>query len=162
MTRLELSVDFECKEIELGKDNKTDGFCALNPNGTVPVIKPGETAVYESLVVNEYWCEVFSGNGLTLMPSQPAARARARIFMTRCDSKFVKLSYSYLSHKRTEDAAKDDQLRAQLEQELNVLDTEGMSTNVKRLKSSSLLPSALGLVLTTNIDTDLLIGINFL
>ncbi len=122
MTLLELSVDFEYKEIELGKDNKTDWFCALNPNGTVPVIKHGETEVYESLVVNEYLCEVFGGNGLTLMPSQPAARARARMLMTRCDSKFVKLSYSYLSHKRTEDAAKDDQLRTQLEEELNVLD----------------------------------------
>ncbi len=42
--------------------------------------------------------------------------------MTRCDSKLVKLSYSYLSHKRTEDAAKDDQLRAHLEEELNLLD----------------------------------------
>ena len=31
MTLLELSVYFEYKEIELGKDNKTDGFCALNP-----------------------------------------------------------------------------------------------------------------------------------
>jgi glutathione S-transferase len=122
MTLLELSVDFEYKEIELGKDNKTDWFCGLNPNGTVPVIKHGETVVYESLVVNEYLCEVFGGNGLTLMPSQPAARARARMLMTRCDSKFVKLSYSYLSHKRTEDAAKDDQLRTQLEEELNVLD----------------------------------------
>ena len=89
MTLLELSVYFEYKEIELGKDNKTDGFCALNPNGIVPVIKHGETVVYESLVVNEYLCEVFGGNGLTLMPSQPAARARARILMTRCDSKLL-------------------------------------------------------------------------
>jgi glutathione S-transferase len=117
-----LSVDFEYKEIELGKDNKTDWFRALNPNGTVPVIKHRETVVYESLVVNEYLCELFGGNGLTLMPSEPGARARARILMTRCDSKLVKLSYSYLSHKRTEDAAKDDQLQAQLEEELNVLD----------------------------------------
>ena len=77
MTLLELSVNFEYKEIELGKDNKTDWFCALNPNSTVPVITHGETVVYESLVVNEYLCEVFGGNGLTMMPSQPAARARA-------------------------------------------------------------------------------------
>ncbi|MBD1808508.1 glutathione S-transferase family protein [Microcoleus sp. FACHB-SPT15] len=122
ITLLELSVDFEYQEISLGKDNKTEWFCALNPNGTVPVIKHGETVVYESLVVNEYLCEVFGGKGVTLMPSQLAARARARILMTRCDSKLVKLSYSYLSHKRTEDAAKDDQLRAHLEEELLLLD----------------------------------------
>ncbi len=115
-------MDFEPVEIELGKDNKTDWFRAMNPNGTVPTIKHGETVVYESLVVNEYLCEVFGGAEVTLMPSEPAERARARILISRCDSKFVKLSYSYISHKRIENAASDDQLRTQLEDELRFLD----------------------------------------
>ncbi|AFY77861.1 glutathione S-transferase [Pleurocapsa sp. PCC 7327] len=116
---IELGIAYEPIEIELGKDNKTDWFRALNPNGTVPTIKHGETVVYESLVVNEYLCEVFGGD---LMPSTPANRARARILMSRCDAKFVKLGYSYLSHKRREDETKDDQLRSQLEEELRFLD----------------------------------------
>lgn len=49
-------------------------------------------------------------------------RALARILMSRCDAKFVKLGYSYLSHKRDEDTTKDDQLRSQLEEELRFLD----------------------------------------
>lgn len=116
---LELGIAYEPVAIELGKDNKTDWFRAMNPNGTVPTIKHGETIVYESLIVNEYLCEVFGGD---LMPSTPGDRARARILMSRCDSKLVKLGYSYLSHQRTEDAAKDDQLRSHLEDELRFLD----------------------------------------
>ena len=122
ITLLELGVDFEPIEIELGFDNKTDWFRAMNPNGTVPTIKHGSTVVYESLVVNEYLCEVFGSTDVTLMPCEPARRARARILISRCDSKLVKLSYSYLSHKRAEDAVKDDQLRTQLEAELYFID----------------------------------------
>lgn len=118
ITLLEMGVDFEPVEIELGKDNKTDWFRAMNPNGTVPIIKHGSTVVYESLVVNEYLCEVFGGAEVTLMPNEPAERACARILISRCDSKLVKLSYSHLAHKRTESTAKDDQLRTELQDEL--------------------------------------------
>ncbi len=131
LTLLEIRVDFEYQEVELGKDNKTDWFLALNPNGTVPVIKHGDTVVYESLIVNEYLCEVFGGDEVNLMPKDPAGRSRARILMNRCDSKFVNLSYSYLSHKRTteEDSiVKDKQLRIQLENELRFLDNAISST----------------------------------
>jgi glutathione S-transferase len=122
ITLLELGMAFEPVEIELGKDNKTDWFRAMNPNGTVPTVKHGETVVYESLVVNEYLCEVFDGNKVALMPSTAGDRAKARILMSRCDARLVKLGYSYLSHKRDEDAARDDQLRSQLEEELCFLD----------------------------------------
>ncbi|GAB1541345.1 hypothetical protein NUACC21_40160 [Scytonema sp. NUACC21] len=131
LTLLVLGVDFNYLEIELGKDNKTDWFLAMNPNGTVPVIKHGETVVYESLVVNEYLCEVLGGDKMSLMPNDPAGRSRIRILMNRCDLKFVKLSYSYLSHKRTaqqDSIVKDDQLRTQLEDELRFLDSAIGST----------------------------------
>lgn len=127
ITLLELQVNCEFCEIELGKDNHTDWFRSLNPNGTVPVIKHGQTVVYESLVVNEYLCEVFGNDSINLMPKEPALRSRARILISRCDSKFVKLSYSYLSHKCNEaeedSVAKDEQLRTQLEDELRFLDS---------------------------------------
>lgn len=123
ITLLELNVDFEPVDIELGKDNKTDWFRAMNPNGTVPTIKHGSTVVYESLVVNEYLCEVFSGALVTLMPKEPGLRARARILISRCDSKLVKLFYSYLSHKCIENTTRDNQLRTQLEDELRFLDS---------------------------------------
>jgi glutathione S-transferase len=117
---LELGIDYEPVEIELGKDNKTDWFRAMNPNGTVPTIKRGDDVVYESLVVNEYLCDLYQSD---LLPATPAQRAKARILISRCDAKLVKLSYSYLSHKRSQDETKDDQLRSQLEEELRFLDS---------------------------------------
>ena len=122
LTLLELGVDFEPVEIELGKDNKTDWYCAMNPNGTVPTIKHGETIVYESSVINEYLCEVYGNHEITLMPAESAARAHLIILISRCDAKFVKIAYSYLSHKRHDDPGKDDQLRTQLVEELCFLD----------------------------------------
>lgn len=122
MTLLELGIDFKPVEIVLGKDNKTEWYLSINPNGTVPTIKHGETVVYESSVVNEYLCEVFDSREATLMPDESAARARIRTLILRCDAKFVKLAYSYLSHKRQDDPAKDDQLQMQLIEELGFLD----------------------------------------
>jgi glutathione S-transferase len=116
---LESAVTFEPVEIELGKENKTDWFRNLNPNGTVPTIKHGETTLYESLVINEYLCEAF---GSDLMPQDAVGRAKARILISRCDAKFVKLGYSYLAHKATEDSDKEEQLRSRLEEELHFLD----------------------------------------
>lgn len=53
--------------------------------------------------------------------------------MSGCDTKFTKLAYSYLSHKRDasqEDSiTKDDQLRTQLEDELRFLDNVIGSTD---------------------------------
>lgn len=121
----ELQVNFVYQDIELGKDNKTDWFSRLNPNGTVPVIQHGETVVYESLVVNEYLQEVF-GNERVLLPATAGERAYARILISRCDAKFVKLAYTYLSHKHDETGdrtnSEDERLRQQLEAELSFLD----------------------------------------
>ncbi len=121
MTLLELGIDFEPVEIALGKDNKTEWYLSMNPNGTVPTIKHGETIVYESSVVNEYLCEVFDSGEARLMPSKSAARAFLRTLILRCDAKFVKLAYSYLSHKRENDPAQDDHLQTQLIEELSFL-----------------------------------------
>lgn len=145
ITLRELQVDFVYKDVELGKDNKTDWFRHLNPNGTVPVIQHGETVVYESLVVNEYLQEVFGNERLQLLPTTAGERAIARILISRCDAKFVKLSYTYLSHKRDETndsiKIKDDQLRQQLEEELRFLDRA-----IGKLKGSYFLGDTLSLV----------------
>lgn len=125
ITLRELQVDFVYQDIELGKNNKTDWFRQLNPNGTVPVIQHGETVVYESLIVNEYLHEVF-GEQKKLLPSDAGERAYARILISRCDAKFVKFSYTYLSHQQDEvndeNKHKEKQLQQQLEAELYFLD----------------------------------------
>ncbi|MGL5793904.1 MAG: glutathione S-transferase family protein [Waterburya sp.] len=121
LTLLELGVDFEPVEIELGIDNKAEWYRLINPDGKVPTIKHGDIVVYESLVVNEYLCEVFANDENALMPKTSAERAKVRILISRCDAKLVKLTYSYLSHKHHDDPAKDDKLKTELVEELHFL-----------------------------------------
>lgn len=121
----QLNVPFSYEQIELGKDNKTDWFLAMNPNGTVPVIKQDDLIIYESLVINEYLSEVFGNSQTQLLPENPVLKAKARILISRCDAKFVKLAYTYLSHKPTdspESTAKDEELRNANIAELRFLD----------------------------------------
>ncbi|MEA5541977.1 glutathione S-transferase family protein [Limnoraphis robusta Tam1] len=125
ITLRQLNIPFSYEHIELGKDNKTDWFLALNPNGAVPVIKQNDLIIYESLVINEYLSEVFGNPENKLLPENPVLKAKARILISRCDAKFVKLAYTYLSHKPTdsqENTAKDEELRNTLEAELRFLD----------------------------------------
>jgi len=94
-----LQVEAIYHDIELGKDNKTEAFLQLNPNGKVPVVQYGDTVVYESLVVNEYLQEVFGHPGVSLWPDDPGLRAWGRILIGQCDSQFIKAGYGYLAHK---------------------------------------------------------------
>lgn len=125
ITLRQLNIPFSYEHIELGKDNKTDWFLAMNPNGAVPVIKQDDIIIYESLVIDEYLSEVFGNSQNKLLPEDPVLKAKARILISRCDAKFVKLAYTYLSHKPTdspESTAKDEELRHALEAELRFLD----------------------------------------
>lgn len=55
--------------------NKPDWFLQISPFGKVPVLLAGETAVFESSVINEYLDEVV---GPTLHPSNPLEKAKHR------------------------------------------------------------------------------------
>ncbi len=76
ITLEELSLDYEVKPIQLGKqEQKEDWFLALNPNGRIPVIVDHEAddlAVFESGAIMIYLAEKAG----KLLPTDPAGRSR--------------------------------------------------------------------------------------
>jgi glutathione S-transferase len=70
MALLEKGIDAKLTVIDL--DNKPDWFFEISPYAKVPVIRHGETIVFESAVINEYLEEVYPEH--PLLPDGPAKR----------------------------------------------------------------------------------------
>src|ERR1700755_1794399 len=88
-TRLVLShkrVPFELVEIDL--QNKPAWFDrSVSGYGKVPAIEHGDVRIWESAVINEYLDEVFPEP--RLLPSVPADRAAARIWIDYANTRFA-------------------------------------------------------------------------
>jgi len=66
--------------IDLRKqEQKTPEYLKLNPYGKVPVLTDDSTALYESLIINEYLEEKYPNP--PLMPKEPGKKAKARILI---------------------------------------------------------------------------------
>jgi glutathione S-transferase len=76
ITLLHKGVDFDITYIDLA--NKPDWFLEISPLGKVPVLRVGETSVFESAVINEYLDET---EGKPLHPKEPLARALNRAWI---------------------------------------------------------------------------------
>src|SRR3954465_8029266 len=72
----EKGVPFERVYVDLG--NKPDWFKRLSPLGKTPVLRVGETAIFESAVILEYLEETLS---YPLHPADPLRRAEHRSFI---------------------------------------------------------------------------------
>lgn len=92
MVLLEKKVDFTLIEIPL--DTKPDWFLKISPYGKVPVVRHGDTVVFESSVINEYLEEVFPNP--SLLPKSPECRAQARIWIDFANVRFVPQIYKLL------------------------------------------------------------------
>ena len=73
----EKGIEFESVLIDTA--NKPDWFLKLSPYGKVPVLKHGDSVVFESSIILEYLDEAFPR--VPMMPSAPAERARARFWI---------------------------------------------------------------------------------
>ncbi len=85
-TRMVLSekgIDFALEEVD--PFNKPANWSEISPYGKVPVLRHDDTSIYESTIINEYLDEVFPQPAL--LPTDPVARAMARIWMDYCDNK---------------------------------------------------------------------------
>ncbi len=71
--------------IEVDLKNKPPDLWRLNPYGKVPVLVDGETVVYESAIINEYLEEKYPE--ISLMPKDPGARSRVRIWVDFCNTR---------------------------------------------------------------------------
>ncbi|HEX2227171.1 MAG TPA: glutathione S-transferase family protein [Candidatus Binatia bacterium] len=124
----EKKIPYETVNIDLRAGaQKTPEYLKINPYGKVPAIVDGDTVLYESCIINEYLDEKYSSP--RLMPSDAAARAKARILvdfgLTQMDPVYTKLRVEMTKDEKdrnqeTVNAAKEDiKKRLQrLEQEL--------------------------------------------
>ncbi|GJD79474.1 glutathione S-transferase family protein [Methylobacterium gregans] len=82
----ELPVDF-------GTGRRDGPFAEANPRAEVPVLVDGAVTLFESTVILEYieerWPEP------PLLPSDPAARARARLTEDICDTQYEAVNWGY-------------------------------------------------------------------
>lgn len=92
MVLLQKGVPFELTEIDL--EAKPGWFLEISPYGKVPVLQHGETVLWESSIINEYLEEVFPEPAL--MPDEPAARAKARIWIDFANTRMVPHVYKMM------------------------------------------------------------------
>ena len=112
----EKGVDFVSRYTDLlNFDQHKPEYLKINPYGKVPAMVDGDTVLYESCIINEYLDEKYGAP--RLMPSDPAARAKARILidfgLTQMDSVYTKLRMEMTKEEKdrnreTVDAAKQD------------------------------------------------------
>lgn len=69
-------------------EQKRPEFLALNPNGKVPVVVDGDTAIYDSTIINEYLEEKYPEPPLTY--SDPPRRAKVRMWEDFGDNNFMR------------------------------------------------------------------------
>jgi glutathione S-transferase len=112
----EKKIPYETVNIDLRAGaQKTPEYLKINPYGKVPAMVDGDAVLYESCIINEYLDEKYGAP--RLMPSDPAARAKARILidfgLTQMDSVYTKLRMEMTKEEKdrnreTVDAAKQD------------------------------------------------------
>ncbi len=61
-------------------------YYAISPSGKVPLVKQGGEVVWESTVINEFLEDAYPE--IPLLPKDPVARARARIWIEFCNTVF--------------------------------------------------------------------------
>jgi glutathione S-transferase len=92
----EKGIDFETREVDFR--NKSEEFLEASPTGKVPVIVVDGDSLFESNIVNQYLDEVHEEP--RLMPSDPKARAYARIWMARADDFYPQVFVSSMGRIR--------------------------------------------------------------
>ncbi len=73
----EKGMDFEIRDVDLF--NKPEDVAVMNPYRQVPILVERDLILYESNIINEYIDERFPHP--QLMPGDPVARARVRLFL---------------------------------------------------------------------------------
>ena len=81
--------------IECDLGNKPKDLLELNPYGKVPVLVDDDAVVYESAIIDEYLEERYPE--VPLMPKDPLARARIRIWIDYCNT-CVQRAAGYIAH----------------------------------------------------------------
>ncbi len=105
------------EQIEIDLKNKPADFKALSPTGHVPLLMHGTTKLWESAVILEYLEEAFPQH--SLMPLQPAARAKARLWIEFANARLFAPTHRLIF---TEDDTLRRELVAAMIESVRVLD----------------------------------------
>lgn len=92
MALLEKGIAYSVTEINL--DAKPDWFLAISPYSKVPLLRDGDTVIFESSVIGEYLEEVCPLP--PLMPDDPVNRAKMRIWVDFANVRFIPHVYKLL------------------------------------------------------------------
>lgn len=105
------------------REQKRPEFLALNPNGTVPVLRDGDTLLYDSTIINEYLEEQYPEPSLTY--PDPARRGRVRQWEDYGDNNFLRPAENIFIHNkgwRQFEAADLDRFRQRILESLAYVD----------------------------------------
>ncbi len=116
---LEKGIDFT--QIEVDLQNKSPEFLQVSRYGKVPAIQYGDIQLYESAIINEYLEEVFPEP--PLLPSDPAGKAIARIWIDYANTRLVPAFNKFL---RSQDIQEQEQGRREFLESLLYIEQEGL------------------------------------
>lgn len=102
--------------IEVDLKNKPKDLLELNPYGKVPVLVDDDAVIYESAIIDEYLEEKYPDP--PLMPKDPAARARVRIWVDFCNNRLQAAAHELRYGSDPEKAKK------QIREHLSILDRQ--------------------------------------
>ncbi len=91
------------------REQKRPEFLALNPNGTVPVIRYGDTVLYDSTIINEYLEEQYPQPSLTF--PDPARRGMVRQWEDFGDNNFLRPAENIFIHNKGWRTFEEEQIR---------------------------------------------------
>ncbi|KJA28856.1 hypothetical protein HYPSUDRAFT_61695 [Hypholoma sublateritium FD-334 SS-4] len=83
----EKGIPYQYKEVNPYK--KEAHFLAINPKGLVPALEYGGHALYESLIICEFFEDAFPAHTPHLLPTDPVQRARARMAIDQISKTLV-------------------------------------------------------------------------
>lgn len=119
MVLLTKGVDFKFTEISL--DDKPDWFLQISPYAKVPVLRHGDSVIYESAVINEYLEDVLPNP--PLLPRDPVRRALARIWIAFANDRMVPHVYKIMLR---QDAAGQQAHRERLDEAALLMEHDGL------------------------------------
>nr|OQO27917.1 hypothetical protein B0A51_06416 [Rachicladosporium sp. CCFEE 5018] len=82
--------------IEVNPYHKPQSLLSLNPRGLVPTLQYDNKPLYESNVICEFLEEAYPDHGPKLLPDDVYLRAKCRIWMDWCGSRFIPAWHRYL------------------------------------------------------------------
>lgn len=123
----EKKLPFETIPIDLRKqEQKAPEFLKLNPYGKVPVLKDGDTVLYESCIINEYLNEKYPEP--PLMPADHGKRAKIRVLidygLAHLDAPYQKLRGEMMKDKAEQNQQVIDSAKSELKKLLQRFENE--------------------------------------